>query len=179
MSILNWVLESGEALINEACVQLSNRVRDKRTFETEGSPYLTRFYLLRKSKPDADDEALNAPFSVYLHYFHRGDEDPELHNHPWGFSFSLILTNGYFEERWVGSKIVKRVLRPGSINILRSSDFHRVDLRDPNKGAWTLFFAGKRVQDWGFWHPTIRTEYMPWRTFIKEREAHARRTLSN
>jgi hypothetical protein len=181
MSILNWVFERSESLLDEACLQISKRLRDKRTFETEGSPYLSRFYLLRKSKPkpEADDDEPDRPFSVYLHYFHRGDEDHELHNHPWGWSFSIILTNGYLEERWTGREIVKRVLRPGSLNILRFNDFHRVDLRDPSKGAWTLFFAGKRVQDWGFWHPTIHTEYMPWREFIKEREANARQSLPN
>lgn len=179
MSLLNWVVERSEALLDAACFQISKRVQRKRVFETDGSPYLSRFYLIRKSKLDPDDDTPNAPFSAYLHYFHRGDEDHELHNHPWGFSLSIILTNGYLEERWTERGIVKRVLRPGSINILRFNDFHRVDLRDPSKGAWTLFFAGKRVQDWGFWHPTLRTEFMPWRTFIKEREAHARQPVSN
>lgn len=155
------------------------RMKDKRTFETDGSPYLSRFYLLRKSKPGDDDDARDRPLSVYLHYFHRGDEDAELHNHPWGFSFSVILTNGYIEERWIKNEIVKRVLRPGSLNILRSNDFHRVDLRNPEQGAWTLFFAGKRVQDWGFWHPEILPTLVPWRTFIKERVEHARRSVKN
>lgn len=179
MSILNWVFERGESLVVRVCEALSKRARDSKTFMTEGSPYLSRYFLLRKAKPGDEEDAADRPFSVFLHYFHRGDEDVELHNHPWGFSFSIVLTNGYLEERWTRYGVRTRKIRPGSLNILRSSDFHRVDLINPNKGAWTVFFAGRRVQDWGFWHPQHRPEFVPWRTFVKNRDGDARQPVNN
>lgn len=35
-------------------------------------------------------------WSLKLHRFHRGDEDRDLHDHPWSF-WSLILRGGYWE----------------------------------------------------------------------------------
>lgn len=182
MGLLNWIFERGDRLLVRGCEAASRLALSSQTFTTAGDAYLSRYYLIRKTKktdPTQDDELTGWPVSVYLHYFHRGDIDDELHNHPWGISFSLVLTNGYIEERWTGRSITKRTLRPGSINILRSDDYHRVDLIDPRRGAWTLFIAGKRVQDWGFWHPAIRPEFVPWKKFVDERERDARRTNQN
>jgi hypothetical protein len=69
------------------------------------------------------------------------------------------LTNGYVEDRRVFGprgeiEIRQREYPPGAINIIRANDFHKVTLRDPSRGCWTLFFAWRhRTQDWGFWHP--------------------------
>lgn len=48
------------------------------------TPYLTRFVLGR----------------LRLHIFHRGDEDPDPHDHPWGY-WTFPLTT-YEEEVWSG-----------------------------------------------------------------------------
>lgn len=106
-------------------------------------PYLSRYYLFR-----SPDGSRRLPFGTFLHCFHRSDEDRDLHNHPWGTSVSVILYGGYIEERLVGDRIVRRVFRPGSINVIRKNDFHRVDLLADE--CWTLFFAGFREQSWGF-----------------------------
>jgi hypothetical protein len=128
------------------------------TITVDGVPYLTRYYLLGK------DWAWG---NIYLHHFHSSDQGDELHSHPWVWGFSVVLWGGYSEER-VGSPdcwsaptvrtdhvkpvpgIVRRDITPGTTNFLRLTDFHRVDLRDEQRGAWTLFFRGKRVTDWGF-----------------------------
>ena len=40
----------------------------------ERGPYLTRYHLL------------STPWGgLYLHHFHRGDQDPDPHDHPWDF----------------------------------------------------------------------------------------------
>lgn len=49
-------------------------------------PYLTRWTILEISG-----------WSLKLHMFHRGDEDRDLHDHPWTF-WSLILRGGYWEH---------------------------------------------------------------------------------
>lgn len=58
--------------------------------------------------------------------------------------------------------IVRHEVKPGRFNFIGSSDFHRVDLRDEEKGAWTLFFTGRRNKDWGFLDRHTK-EFKDWR----------------
>jgi hypothetical protein len=59
--------------------------------------------------------------------------------------------------------IRRREIKPGRFNLIRSFDFHRVDLHDEEKGAWTLFFTGRRNKDWGFLDRRTK-EFKDWRT---------------
>lgn len=118
----------------------------KTTITVGGKPYLTRCYLFGKDR---------AWGNVYLHHFHSSDQGEELHNHPWAWGISLVLAGGYSEEYrddWDGKEgwhVARRTVRPRTLHLIRASDFHRVDLLDGE--AWTLFFAGPRTKDWGFW----------------------------
>lgn len=139
------------------------------------NPYLLRTYLTRQGQrffiPWGELRGLGA--RPYLHFFYRGDADREYHNHPWTVSYSWILTGGYEEERWdeENKRIVTRVFRPGSFNIIRRDDFHKVRLLQPNLGCWTLFLSVGRVResdgkDWGFLD--IETgKYTPWGEYQK------------
>lgn len=158
----------------------SHLPRPRIIYDREGSsPYLSRYYLTARPRmPDGSD-----PFteygnvrpgvlererfcSVFLHRFHRGDDDLALHNHPWRWAISLVLAGGYLEERRTeDGGVERRVVRPGSINIIRDSTYHRVDLIDSE--CFSLFIAGPRVASWSFWErDTGRT--VPWRQFIDE-----------
>ena len=117
-----------------------------RTITTNGSPYLTRWYLWPEGPRDADDEGSDLPFAAFLHKFHRGDADRDQHNHPWDLSVAIVLAGGYREER--GGET--RVVLPGTVNVIRGDDFHRVDLLDPAAGSWSLFVAGRKTGGWGF-----------------------------
>jgi len=149
-------------------------------YDREGSsPYLSRYYLTARPRmPDGSD-----PFtkegnvrpgvlererfcSVFLHRFHRGDDDLALHNHPWRWAVSLVLAGGYLEERRMENGTVEqRVVRPGTINIIRDTTYHRVDLIESE--CYSLFLAGPRAGSWSFWErDTGRT--VPWRQFIRE-----------
>ena len=58
-----------------------------------------------------------------------------------------LLAGGYVEER--GDCV--RTFRPGSINVIRKDDYHRVELLQPKTGSWRLFVAGRNVgtgRDW-------------------------------
>jgi hypothetical protein len=56
-------------------------------------------------------------------------------------------------------------VRPWSINIIRDTTYHRVDLIDSE--CYSLFIAGPRASSWSFWErDTGRT--VPWRQFIDE-----------
>lgn len=116
------------------------------------------------------------PFQLYLHKFHRGDDDLALHNHPWKWAISFILAGGYKEERRIEEKrmlykvhrVVYSFVEPLSFNFLRGNDFHRVELLE--KDAWTLFLVGPRVQGWGFWDRHTG-EFWPWREFIAKKRS--------
>jgi hypothetical protein len=131
----------------------------KTTITINGKPYLTRCYLFGKDR---------AWGNIYLHHFHSSDQGDELHNHPWEWGLSLILAGGYSEEFREGYSerdwwVNRREKNPGEVNMIRSGDFHRVDLHDEKKGAWSLFFAGPRTQDWGFWDRHTKA-FKDWRT---------------
>lgn len=127
-----------------------------RVIGVDGVPYLGRLYLITPSK--------RFP-GVFLHHFYRSDHDRDLHNHPWNWSFSVVLTGGYYEERAeekargyygpgveqiVHSGIKTRNINAPGINRLTGKSFHRVILKDLKNGAWTIFVAGKVAKDWGF-----------------------------
>jgi hypothetical protein len=129
----------------------------------DGRPYLTRWYLWPsgpRSMAD-DDVTVKAPFAIFIHFFHRSDEDRDQHNHPWDLSVALILKGGYHEERGENSRIFK----PGSINVIRSTDYHRVELLDPARGSWSLFIAGKNIGSWGF-RDSKTGQHIAWRDYL-------------
>lgn len=148
-----------------------------RVIETDGLPYLTRWYLWPgASRKDEDDVTPKARLAVFIHFFHRGDADRDPHNHPWGLSASLVLAGGYDEERMVSTvdkgvqriDWIRRIVRPWSINVIRGGDFHRVELLRPDKGCWTIFVAGRNVKEWGF--KTRDTgEFVPWQAYLMRR----------
>jgi len=113
----------------------------------------------------------------FLHHFFRGDADEAVHNHPWSWSASLILTGGYREDRWDPEQkaLGTRYFFPGDVNVIRRDDFHRVTLLTPERGCWTLFLATGRVEeksdhDWGFLDPETE-QYTPWGPWVARRRA--------
>jgi hypothetical protein len=129
----------------------------------DGKPYLTRYYLFGADRPWGN---------IFLHHFHSSDMDiaPSgayyLHNHPWPWSFSIILVNGYVEIRRSTTGLLANTYRPGSINILTDQDFHRVQLLEED--CWSFFFTGWRSKNrsWGFWDPTTH-KYLDFKNFAK------------
>lgn len=118
-----------------------------------GELYLERYFLFRF-----------LGVTAYLHHFVASDPDRGLHDHPWGWSASLVLAGGYREIRREGS----RFLRPGRINVIRGHDFHRVILPG-GIDAWTLFIHGKRTKGWGFLR---EGKYHPFTTGENDNPAH-------
>lgn len=174
-------------LIAAACRTLAKRLPVRVITGADGTPYLSRYTIF------------NFPGGtrhLYLHQFHRSDEDIELHNHPWTRSVSLVLSGGYSEERRVDnwrlhregenvdpqrmrfnmrtggalevcdSHVERREIKPGSINVIDADTFHRVELRDGE--AWTLFLSGRFTQRWGFWDRNTQT-YTDYKTFLQQK----------
>lgn len=169
--------------VGELLHRLAARLpRPRVIYDVDGvSPYLTRYYLLgRPRMPDGSepfdkfgnphpDAVFPTGIGLYLHRFHRGDKDRELHNHPWRWSCALVLAGGYVEERRVRDNVVRRDVKPGRLNWIGHDDFHRVDLRGPE--AWTLFLAGPKVSSWGFWNRATGA-FTHWREFLNVKRSN-------
>lgn len=105
-------------------------------------PYLERYKLFH----------LGDYFFVYLHRFLDSDQ-AGIHDHPWRLSVSLLLSGGYDEVRMLKrgdpESVVYLQRRPGTINIIRADDFHRVVIPE-GRQAWSIFMHGRRIRRWGF-----------------------------
>ena len=157
--------------LRNALLWLSARLPKPRViYDREGgTPYLSRWYLIGNFNTDVEfagqssEPTKRRPFELYLHRFHRSDDDSTLHNHPWRWALSLVLVGGYSEERRVGDRVVRRNVWPLRFNFVRGSDYHRVDLF--GQDAWTLFLVGPKVSSWYFWDRDLKAR-MHWRRFI-------------
>ena len=87
---------------------------------------------------------------VYIHRFIGSDPDG-LHDHPWRYGFSVILSGEYREQRWDGIHL----RRWG--NAVHGDTFHRV-VMPPGTEAWTLFAHTRRCKQWGFLRPAAWLE---------------------
>ena len=91
---------------------------------------------------------------VYLHRF--WSNDLELHDHPWRWSFSLILWGSYTERfadmlPW-GELGPVRTRRVRWFNWIPSTRFHQI--AELHGTVWTLFCCGPvHGKSWGFWVP--------------------------
>ena len=151
--------------IYKFCNELSKHLQYRLIKRNDGKPYLERYYILRGRRSGFLSKILPG---IYLHKFLAGDEDPELHNHPWGHSISVILCGKYLEERRTKDDKVKfKVFEAGNVNYIKKNDFHRIEL--DSREVWTLFISGTREQDWGFWNQKTG-EYTQWEEHIRKKK---------
>lgn len=134
---------------------LSTEAYPSQTFHGLSGPYLTK-YLLRED-PDGS--------KLILHHFHRGDEDKELHSHPWSGT-SLILAGGYREWRLVKGEVRDIRHVEGDLVPLNEGLYHRVELLE--KSCWTLLVHGPSKKTWDFLDP-VTGKKTPWKKFLKKK----------
>lgn len=115
----------------------------------DGSPYLTRISLTPETRWGR----------LMLQIFHRGDPDPDPHDHPWDFwTFPLV---GYVEEVMKGDgSIIWPVLVDHWQWHYRPCYYaHRVLYaqwssrrpRNLTRRIVSIVWRGPYVRDWGFW----------------------------
>lgn len=145
-----------------------------RLIELDSGPYLERYYV---------GQLFGVTF--YLHRFVSPDSERHLHNHPWDWGRSLVLSGSYVEERAVdlcphasASGCITQRRRIRWWNKVNGNDFHQIHDADPN--TWTLFFHGKRTRikcgmasiakGWGFLETVDRetTIFRPFRSANSE-----------
>jgi len=111
----------------------------------KGEPYLERCFLFRL-----------LGITAYIHRFVASDPDRNLHDHPWGWGFSIIL-QGQYQERYLKEhQEVTRIIK--WFNWIPGYRYHRVEVTDKSKPVWTLFIHGPRVKGWGFMEPGITND---------------------
>jgi len=115
--------------------------------------YLKRWFIIPR----------NPIFNIYLHHFYLSDLDSALHDHPWNFNISIILSGSYKEwipcepEKWqtTNRRSVKYIRRYPFIPVIRfGPSIHRIELDTDDNGpkkVWTLFITGQTVSSWGFY----------------------------
>ncbi len=125
-------------------------------FDHEGTkPYLSRYYLFRGPK-SADGSHPFDEFGRPKKNIVRSDG--------WSWGLSFVLAGGYSEEKLVGSEVIRRKVKPFSINFIRPHEFHRVDLLE--KDCWTFFFRGPRLNEW-FYKDRLTHEKIQWNQHVK------------
>ncbi len=110
---------------------------------------------------------------AYLHNFQSPDFDGH-HNHPWRWSFSIVLKGGYTEERLLCNDCgvhpcrdpLVEVRKVRWFNVLRSHDYHKIT--ELHGDTWTLFICGPLTgRSWGFWMPG--RGHIHWQKRLEER----------
>lgn len=100
-------------------------------------PYIRRWYVIPR----------NRFFNIYLHNVMRSDDDRALHDHPW-YNLSYVLKGEYTEVTTKGT--FKRT--QGALVFRAAKTAHRLVVNE-GKSAWTIFFTGPVIRDWGFHCP--------------------------
>lgn len=117
-----------------------------------------RLYLKRWAIRPQYQSGFNA-WRMYLHRFISPDGIGH-HNHPWTWSFSIVLWGSYTEEYFDGPgphssrEFCHRVRtrRVRWFNWIPSMRYHRIT--ELHGTCWTLFFCGPKLPSgWGFWIP--------------------------
>jgi len=122
-------------------------------------PYLLRWWVIPR----------NRFFNVYLHQFHRSDDDRALHDHPW-WNVSIVLVGQYLEHRIHAGGVHTQTLREaGSIVGRMPRTAHRIELFD-GQTCTTLFITGPRLREWGF---HCARGWVPWQKFTDSKDPGA------
>ena len=120
------------------------------------TPYLTRIFLLKTRWG-----------RLQFHIFHRGDEDPDPHDHPWDF-WTLPLTSYIEEVRSTDGSITKRLVAAGRVHFRPAEFTHRLLCRAAWAGGkiYSLVWVKCPRRKWGFY--TSRG-WVPWREYVFDR----------
>ncbi len=143
----------------------------------DGSLYMGRWWIVA---PDTASSKFLRFISrgryetIRLHHINRGDEDRELHSHPFDYS-TFILKGFYYEEKLEDGRYVpgvpssisttSRRMEAGMIGHMVSS-FHRV-AAVAEGGVWTMFWMGPNNGKWGFLMPDGR--YLDRRAYFRHK----------
>lgn len=140
MSLGGAAVSLRDAIVHAICSRLARNL-ESRTIDQPGN---VRYKIFGRMN------GKGSGISLYLHHITEPDNDERgLHNHPWSWAISWILSGAYEEDQ-----IVQRHLWSHGFRRFDNEMFHRItDVWGP---CWTLFLAGPRSgEGWGFIDPEI------------------------
>lgn len=129
------------------------RLIKTKTFCGLNGPYLTVHTLLNLF-------FLKRPVSICLHNFHRGDEDPDPHDHPFSF-ISFLLIGSYREYAEDNTYILRK-----RFSIAYRPATHRHRVQPTTDRCWTLCIKRKALREWGFWH---HGTFIFWKDYLRSK----------
>ena len=120
----------------ETNTDFMNNFKWRKADQVIGEKYMLRWHLIRQP----------GIRNLYLHKYLGSDDDRALHDHPW-VSWSILLWGKLYEVTDSGVERIWPIIPK-----YRSAEHsHRLILR--SKSAYTLFFTGRKVREWGFHCP--------------------------
>lgn len=122
------------------------------------SAYITRLHLIKTPW-----------FAICLHWLHKPDPEPWLHDHPVSF-FSIILRGWYSEHRYWNYKQGWRLHR--WFNFIRASFFDRHRIIEVAPNTLTLCLMGPKTREWGF---HTNEDWIYWRDYYAEQRASTKK----
>lgn len=100
---------------------------------------------------------------LYLHIFHRGDDDQYPHDHPWPF-WTFPLTT-YEERVWFPDGLVaRRTVKRLRWHYRPATHTHMVLDPAPGKKLVTFVWHGVKEREWGFL--TYERGWVHWREYL-------------
>ncbi len=126
-------------------------------------PYLTRLVVFRCPL-----------FQLLVHWIHKADSDPALHDHPWWFA-GFVVQGEYLEKRAkVGKEFPLTFIHSPRNQVVRFLVFN--PLRRAHRiiavhgRVVTILLTGPKVKSWGFYQHDQEQEgiavYTPWKEFL-------------
>jgi hypothetical protein len=117
-----------------------------RNIQVDGKPYMDRYAINGWLPGDVQAYDVN----VYLHHLLAPDHARHLHNHPWPWAVSVVLSGAYLERRADG----EHWRTTGSTYTLTRDTYHHIVTLQGD--VWTLFITGgKDRRPWGFDVPEL------------------------
>lgn len=126
------------------------------------SEYITRLHVLKTPW-----------FAICLHWLHKPDPEPYLHDHPVTF-LSVVLRGAYGERRKIGDEPVKLRIHHW-FNWIHATpdDRHTIVAVEPK--TLTLCFMGPKSREWGFHSDcgfaSTTDRWMMWKVYYAEKRA--------
>jgi len=125
-------------MIESFLEKLTDKLPVRRIDGFKDEPYLERAFLFSVFG-----------LTAYIHRFVASDPDRGMHDHPFLFSLSFVLSGYYIEKYICKYKIADRKIK--WFNWIPTHRFHRIiKPEEYKKPIWTLFIHGPRIKSWGF-----------------------------
>lgn len=127
--------------------RLLKRLSGKQIY-LDGRPYLTRYYLI--------GDGSGRRFELYLHRIQLKDPYRWLHNHPWHWFLSIVLSGHYSQKVLdLSSNTGRKEVHVRYCNLFRGKNRYHAISDVPERGVWTLVLVPPKSKNsvrWGYWN---------------------------